>query len=139
LRYTSTLSLTLALDGGGWLKPRPARYTPGKETRYLLYRRLSEPQGRSGWVQETSLPPTGIKTPDRPTRNELLYRRRYSGHPNYKKGHQNIRSRVSPVGIVTGLETGLWKNHVLFSNRGFSKAFRWAVRPRLVSCSMATH
>ena len=34
LRYSSTLSLTLALDGSGWLTPRPGRFTPGKETRY---------------------------------------------------------------------------------------------------------
>jgi hypothetical protein len=29
--YTSTLSLTSALDGGGWWKPRPRRFTPGRE------------------------------------------------------------------------------------------------------------
>ena len=28
--YTSTLSLTSALDGGGWSTPRPGRFTPGK-------------------------------------------------------------------------------------------------------------
>ena len=32
--YSSTLSLTSALDRGGWLTPRPGRFTPGKETRY---------------------------------------------------------------------------------------------------------
>ena len=36
-RYSSTLSLTLALDEVKWLTPRPGRYTPAKETRYLLY------------------------------------------------------------------------------------------------------
>jgi len=30
-RYTSTLSLTSALDGGGWSTPRPGRFTPGKD------------------------------------------------------------------------------------------------------------
>jgi hypothetical protein len=34
----------LAPDGGGWSTPRHGRFTPGKETRYVLYRRLSEPQ-----------------------------------------------------------------------------------------------
>ena len=29
-RYSSTLSLTSALDVGGWLTPRPGRFTPGK-------------------------------------------------------------------------------------------------------------
>jgi hypothetical protein len=30
-RYSSTLSLTSALDGGGWSRPRPGRFTPGKD------------------------------------------------------------------------------------------------------------
>jgi hypothetical protein len=29
-RYSSTLSLTSALDGGGWSTPRPGRLTPEK-------------------------------------------------------------------------------------------------------------
>ena len=29
-RYISTLSLTLALDGGGWSPPRPDRFNPGE-------------------------------------------------------------------------------------------------------------
>ena len=29
-RYSSTLSLTLALDGGRWSTPCPVRFTPGK-------------------------------------------------------------------------------------------------------------
>jgi hypothetical protein len=52
--YSCTLSLTSALDVGGWLTSRPGRYTPGKETRYPLYRRLGEPQGRSGRVRKIS-------------------------------------------------------------------------------------
>jgi hypothetical protein len=31
-RYSSTLSLTSALDGIGWSKPRSGRFTHGKET-----------------------------------------------------------------------------------------------------------
>ena len=46
--------LTSALDGGGWLKPRPGRCTHGKETRYSLYRRLDGPQGRSRQVRKIS-------------------------------------------------------------------------------------
>jgi hypothetical protein len=30
--YSSTLSLTSALDGGGWLLTRRGRFTPGNET-----------------------------------------------------------------------------------------------------------
>ena len=51
------LSLTLALDGGGWSTPRPGRFTPGKETRYPFYRRLGGPQGRSGRLRKISPPP----------------------------------------------------------------------------------
>jgi len=29
--YSSTLSLTLALDRGGWSTPRPGRFSPGKD------------------------------------------------------------------------------------------------------------
>jgi hypothetical protein len=35
-KYSSTLSLTSALDESGWSTPRPGRFTPGKETRYPL-------------------------------------------------------------------------------------------------------
>jgi hypothetical protein len=58
-RRSSTLSLTLALDEGGWSTPRPDRFTPGKETRYPSYRRLGGPQGQSGKVRKIS-PPLGF-------------------------------------------------------------------------------
>ena len=58
-RYSSTLSLTSALDGGLWLTPRPSRFTPGKETRYPFCMRLGGPQGRSGRVRKIS-PPLGF-------------------------------------------------------------------------------
>ena len=46
-RYSSTLSLTSALDVGGWLTPRPGRFTPTKEIWYPL----------SGWVRNISSSP----------------------------------------------------------------------------------
>ena len=52
-RYNSTLSLTSSLDVGGWLTPRPGRFTPGM-TRYPLYRRLGGRQCRSGRVRKIS-------------------------------------------------------------------------------------
>ena len=74
-RYSSTLSLTSALYGGGLSTPRP-----GRLTKYPLYRRLGGPQGRSGEVRKISPPPpTGIRCPDRPARSESLYRLRYPG------------------------------------------------------------
>ena len=56
-KYGSTLSLASELDGGGWLKPRLCRFTPGKQTRHSFYRRLSGPQGQSGRVSKISLSP----------------------------------------------------------------------------------
>jgi hypothetical protein len=52
----STFSLTLALDGGGWLTPCPGHFTPGKEARYAFYRRLGCPQGWSERVRQISPP-----------------------------------------------------------------------------------
>jgi hypothetical protein len=37
-RYSSSFSLTSALHGGQWLMPGLGRFTPGKESRYQLYR-----------------------------------------------------------------------------------------------------
>jgi hypothetical protein len=37
--------------------PHRGRFTPEKEPRYPLYRRLCGPQGRSGQVRKVSLPP----------------------------------------------------------------------------------
>ena len=54
LRYSSTLSLTSVLDGGGWLMPCLNHFNPRKENRYPFYWRLGAPQGQSGWVCKIS-------------------------------------------------------------------------------------
>jgi hypothetical protein len=54
---SSTLSLTSALNMGGWLTPRPGRFTPPGKTRYPLYRRLCGPQVRFGQVRINLSPP----------------------------------------------------------------------------------
>jgi hypothetical protein len=54
--YSSTLSLTLALDGDGLLMPCSHHLTPGNEAQYPLYWTLGGPQGQSEWVQKI-LPP----------------------------------------------------------------------------------
>ena len=56
----------------------PAALPLGK-TRYPLYRRLGGPKGRSGRGRKISPPPTGFRSPDRPARNESLYRLCYPG------------------------------------------------------------
>jgi len=58
-KYSSTLSITSALDEGGWVggqRHAPAALPPGK-AQYPLYRRLGEPQGRFGQVRKISPPP----------------------------------------------------------------------------------
>jgi hypothetical protein len=70
--YSSTLFLTLALDGVGGQRHAPAALPPGK-TRYSLYGRLVGPQDRSERVRKIS-PPARIPTPGRPTRNKSLHR-----------------------------------------------------------------
>ena len=55
-RYSSTLSLTSALDGVGGHCHASAALPPGK-TRYPLYRRLVGAQRRSGRVRKISPPP----------------------------------------------------------------------------------
>jgi hypothetical protein len=59
--YSSTLSLTSALEGVGGQRHVPAALLPGS-ARYPLYRRLSGPQGRSGRVRKV-LPPHGDSIP----------------------------------------------------------------------------
>jgi hypothetical protein len=65
---------------GGWLMPRPGRFTAGKEIRHPLHRRLGGSQGRRGRVRKTS-PPTGIRSPDSAARSESPDRLRYPGPP----------------------------------------------------------
>ena len=79
-RYSSTLYLTSALDWGEWSTSRPCRTLPPAKTRYPLYRRLGGPQGRSGRVRKVS-PPTGIRSPDCPTRSKSLYWLTYPDPP----------------------------------------------------------
>jgi hypothetical protein len=72
-RYSTTLSLTSALDGVGVQRHAPAALPSGK-TQYPLYGRLTGPQDRSGGVREISPPP--------PRRNSIpgpLYPLRYPG------------------------------------------------------------
>ena len=78
-RYSSTLSRPTALKGGEGSASRPGRSLPQGKTRYLLYRRLGGPQGRSGQMRKIS-PPTEIRSPDRPARSRSLYRLSYPAH-----------------------------------------------------------
>ena len=81
VKVNFTLKHATKAQRGGWSMPLLCRFTPRIETCYPLYRRLVGPQGQSGRVRKNS-PSTGIRSPDRPSRSESLYRLRYPGlHP----------------------------------------------------------
>jgi hypothetical protein len=63
-KYSSTHSLTSALDEGEWSASRPGRFTPqGKSVWYPLDRKLGGPQNRSrrGGEEKNSQPQPGIE------------------------------------------------------------------------------
>jgi hypothetical protein len=72
--------VTSALEGGGWPVPLPGRFTSGKDP---------VPIGQeAGWAPERTcaknLAPTEFRSPDRPARNQSLYRLSYPGPPSTK-------------------------------------------------------
>ena len=78
-RRTGLLFFDHGTRRGEWSLSRPGRSFPPGKTQYPLYRRLGCPQGRSGQVRKISSP-TGIRSPDRPVRSQLLYRLSYPAH-----------------------------------------------------------
>ena len=60
VKDSSTLSLTSALDGGGWLTPRHGCFTPEKENWCPLYTRLVV--SRVVWTGAENLFPPGFDT-----------------------------------------------------------------------------
>jgi hypothetical protein len=96
-RYSSTLFLTSALEGG-WgvsVTPRP-QLTPGKDPIHIV----QEAGWASGpvWTGAENLGPTGIRSPDRPACRQSLYRLRYPAHKepmyllNMRQGWPQSRS-----------------------------------------------
>ena len=67
--------MTAALEGGEWSAARPGRTLPPGKTRYLFYRRLGGPQGRSGGAE--NLFPTGILSRTVQSVVQSLYRLSY--------------------------------------------------------------
>jgi len=57
VEYTSTLSLTSALDGGGWSTPHSGRFTSGKDTVRIVQ--------EAGWGLRVSLERCGNSLPHR--------------------------------------------------------------------------
>jgi hypothetical protein len=75
--YSSTLSLTSVLDGGEWSTPRAGHFTPGKDPVSIVQEAKWAPG--SVWTGMENLVPTRIRSPDRPTRSQSLYRLSYRG------------------------------------------------------------
>jgi hypothetical protein len=75
--YSSNLSLTSVLDGVEWSTPRAGRFTPGKDPVLIVQEAKWAPG--SVWTGVENLAPTGIRSSDRPARNESLYRLSYRG------------------------------------------------------------
>jgi len=54
--HSSNVSLTTAIDRGGWSTPRLGRFNHEKDTRYPLYRKLGGHQSWFRWVRNISPP-----------------------------------------------------------------------------------
>ena len=103
--YSSTLSLTSALDGVGDQRHSPAALQPRKN-RYPMYRAQGRPQNRSGQVRKIS-PPNGIRLPDRPARSQLLYQLCYPVHVVNNKKMEYTEVAVSKTTTISGQSVGV--------------------------------
>jgi hypothetical protein len=65
--YLYTL-LTSVLEGGEWSAPRLDRFTPGKVPVHIVQEAAWTPG--PVWTCAKNLAPTGIRSPDRPARNQ---------------------------------------------------------------------
>jgi hypothetical protein len=77
-RYSSTLTLTSALDGVGGQRHAPAALPPGKRAGIHCTGGWVGPQGRYEWGRIIS-PPSGFDPRYLPARSESLYRLSYPG------------------------------------------------------------
>ena len=75
--YICNLYLTSALVVGGWLTPRPGRFTSGNNPVPVVEEAGWTPE--PVWTGAESLAPTEIRSPNRTARTESLYRLSYPG------------------------------------------------------------
>jgi hypothetical protein len=74
--YSSTLSLTSAPHGVGWLAPRPGHFYPRESDPVPIAQEAGWAPGPV-WTGAENLAPTGIRPTDRPARSESICRLRY--------------------------------------------------------------
>ena len=79
--------MTSALRWGGWSAPRPGRFTPGKDPVTIVQEAGWAPG--PVWTGAENLASTGIRSPDRPARNESLNRLSFAGRKSLK-GAKNV-------------------------------------------------
>ena len=96
--YSSTFSLTSALDEGWMGNTTPRPLSSGKKTQCILYMRLCWPQDRTRRVRKISPPPL----PDRPVGSKSLYRISYPSPPTSKTGKFDSVPRSSEPKQVPG-------------------------------------
>ena len=88
--------MTAAIEGGEWSAGHPGRTLPQGKTRYPFYRRLGEPQGRSGRAEDLVL--TGIRSRTFQPVAQSLYRLSYPA-PTYIQKDPIFTDESGFVGI----------------------------------------
>jgi hypothetical protein len=90
-RHSCRTFLTLALDGGGWATPRPYCFLPQERHSTHVTQKLSDlGEGTEECDKSRPSSPTrsGVRSAERPTRSEAVYRLCYPCHPlNEYFGH----------------------------------------------------
>jgi hypothetical protein len=112
--YSSTLPSTSALDGGGWSAPRPGRFTLWKDPVPIVQEAGWTPV--PFWTGAENLATTGIRSPDRPARNELLYRLSYRG-PVYRRVSYKNLVTIVPVRATKTCGGSGGKDPLIFGTR----------------------
>jgi hypothetical protein len=77
-RGIALLILDLGGRRGGWLEPRPGRFTPEKDPVSIVQEAGWAPG--PVWTCAKNLALIGIRSPDRPARSQSLYRLNYPAH-----------------------------------------------------------
>ena len=111
-KNSSIISSTSALDEVGGSAPRPGPFNPRKETRYPLYWGAPVPV----WTGAENLAYTGIRSPDRPVRSELLYQLRYPGPSRIRSLHYCVSEKPR---IFQTHEIGVKGVVAIIQNDGF--------------------
>jgi hypothetical protein len=106
--------------------PRP--FYPPEKIRYPLCWSLGGLQNRSGCVRKF-LPPSGIRSPDRPARSQSLYRLNYPAK-KYYMGLYRIH-RKSWIKLWSVFPTPIQKKNLHINTCPLTLSFRGTAKPRV--------